>query len=131
MSGAVKHGLTAKLWLLKGENRTVFNKMAGKLYKNLLPTTELQAHLVDFIIAEIWRLYRIGLVESQMFDLIMNNGLVSTSSKRDYADAFIRMTDKDLINKLTRYKLSSENALFRKLKELRQLKEEKSLVIED
>ena len=110
---------------MRSEDESFFNEMLDRIYEIFEPEDYLQARIVDFISLEILRLYRISMVETEMFDLAMFDGTNLSCPKRSYAEAFIMMEDR--LTTYSRYKLSDENALFKKMRELKQLKEKDSL----
>ena len=64
---AAKHGLLAKEALLPGEDEAAFLELGELLRAELRPEGELEALLVDRVVAAYWRLRRLGRVEAGVF----------------------------------------------------------------
>ncbi len=60
---AVKHGLTAKLVVARGESPMAFNQLRDNLITELCPQGELEIMLVDRIAAFTWKLRRVAKLE--------------------------------------------------------------------
>jgi hypothetical protein len=64
---AVRHGLLSKEALLPGEDEAASLELAERLRAELQPAGELEALLVERIVAAHWRLGRLGRVEAGVF----------------------------------------------------------------
>ena len=64
---AAKHGLLSEETLLPGEDGDALEELAERLRAELRPAGELEALLVDRIVAAHWRLRRLGRVEAGVF----------------------------------------------------------------
>ena len=64
---AAKHGLLSKEALLPGEDGAALEELAERLRAELRPAGELEALLVERIVAAHWRLGRLGRVEAGVF----------------------------------------------------------------
>ena len=64
---ATKHGLLSKEALLPGEDEVAFLELAERLRAELRPAGELEALLVERIVAAHWRLGRLAKVEADVF----------------------------------------------------------------
>jgi hypothetical protein len=64
---ALKHGLLSREILLPGENEVALRELGEHLKAELQPVGELENLLVDRIVASIWRLRRLGRVETGIF----------------------------------------------------------------
>jgi hypothetical protein len=64
---ALRHGLLSEEVLLPGEDPDVFGELGERLRAELEPVGELENLLVDRITAAIWRLRRLGRVETGIF----------------------------------------------------------------
>ena len=64
---ATRHGLLSKETLLPGEDAGALEELAERLRGELHPVGELEALLVDRIVASHWRLRRLGRVEAGVF----------------------------------------------------------------
>ncbi len=64
---AVRHGLLSKEVLLPGEDGEALNGLGERLGAELQPVGELETLLVDRVVAALWRLRRLGRVETGIF----------------------------------------------------------------
>jgi hypothetical protein len=64
---AMKHGLLAQQVLLPGEDEAALRELEERLRDELRPGGELENLLVDRITAAVWRLRRLGRVETGIF----------------------------------------------------------------
>ena len=63
---AVKHGLLSRELVLPEESQLVLEELRVRLRANLQPVGTLEDVLVDRIVASIWRLRRLGRVETEL-----------------------------------------------------------------
>ena len=64
---AVKHGLLSQEILLPGEDGEALRELVERLRDELQPAGELETLLVDRIVFDYWRLWRLGRVEAGIF----------------------------------------------------------------
>ena len=118
---ALKHGILSTKVPIDEEERSEYNLFAAQLSQVLAPTDEVQSLLADRIISSAWRLRRIIHVEA----LLLGRPLRSTWSMLEevnYSEAFVGSNGQSMAI-LSKYERSLENALFRAMKELRDLQE--------
>ncbi len=116
------HGLLAKELVVDGEDAAALDALAGSIRDALLPEGELEAALVDRIVAALWRLRRCGRVETAIFAQDLE-WLPETSRELDLGLPFIRASD--AFSKLSRYETAIERTLYRALHELERLQEKR------
>ena len=76
---AAKHGLLSKETLLPGEDEAALEELAERLRAELRPAGELEALLVERIVAAHWRLSRLGRVEAGVFAYELHEELAERS----------------------------------------------------
>ena len=64
---ALRHGILSSELLLPSEDSAILVKLEEKLQIEFRPVGELETLLVNRIVAAVWRLQRLGRVESEMF----------------------------------------------------------------
>ena len=64
---AVRHGLLAQTVLLPDEDPEEFNELYDNLMAELAPVGEIESRLADRISACLWRLRRVGAIETGIF----------------------------------------------------------------
>jgi hypothetical protein len=65
---SLMHGLTAKTLLIAGETEAEFNKLRAAVYRTYDPHDQLEAELVEGIVADLWRLRRVLPFEAAAFE---------------------------------------------------------------
>ena len=120
---ALKHGLLSKEVLLKNEDEENLIELTKKFRAELKPATELEAILVDRVIANVWRLKRAMKIEREM---IINNcededwqGIpIKKSLGKAFSYDFINY---DTYGKFIRYETSIERGIYKALHELQRI----------
>jgi len=113
---AVRHGILSQEVLLKGEDEKSLGSFAERMRTELQPVGEVEALLVDRMIASTWRLRRLVKVETGIF-LRHTDG-----QQQDLGLAFIRDGNgADAFSKLSRYESAIERSLYRALHELQRM----------
>jgi hypothetical protein len=113
---AIKHGFCSGLVLLPNESEEVFSKTVANVYQRLQPEEDIEFELFERIVAAIWRLKRIGFVETQLYEMFMGSCSYTKEYRFPYANAFLSMCREDLPNKITRYEHAIESSLYKALK---------------
>jgi hypothetical protein len=78
---ATKHGLLSEETLLPGEDEAALEELAERLRAELQPAGELEALLVERIVAAHWRLRRLGRVEAGVFAYELYGELVERARR--------------------------------------------------
>jgi hypothetical protein len=124
---ALKHGLLAEDVLLLGEDRDELRELSERLIAELRPEGELEDSLVEQIIAARWRLRRLRLVETGIFNREISRAtsgaLAPTHSQTTMLGlSFIRDANgANAFSKLSRYEIPIERSFYRALHELQRL----------
>lgn len=118
---ALKHGILSTKVPIDEEERSEYNLFAAQLSVVLMPTDEVQMLLADRIISSAWRLRRIIHVEALPLGRLLRSPWPMVE-EANYGEAFIGPSGQSMAI-LSKYERSLENALFRALKELRDLQE--------
>ena len=63
-----KHGLTAKMLVIGGENADQFEELRGELLQQHDPQTALECELVERLAGLLWRLRRVPFFEAAIID---------------------------------------------------------------
>ena len=98
---ALKHGFCSELVLLPNESEEVFLQTVENVYQHLQPQKDIEFELFERIVAAIWRLKRIGFVETQFFKMFMGSSPYTKGYQFPYANAFLSMCREDIPNKIT------------------------------
>lgn len=117
---AMKHGLLSREVLLWEEDRSAFRALAVSLCETLQPEGALEILLVDRIVAAVWRLRRIQVIETDLCE--RDNGRFETLGVRFIQDCL----NSQSFLKLSRYEVAIERGLFRALHELERLQTRRS-----
>lgn len=118
---AVAHGLLSSQTILPGEDKRKLTDFGDRLRSSLSPEGELESLLADRVISCAWRLRRLGLIESDVFQEGMEYGDNAKGSGWGYS--FGR--EKDSFANLSRYEAGIERGLYRALHELQRLQAER------
>jgi hypothetical protein len=113
---SIKHGFCSELVLLPNESEEVFSKTVTTIYPRLQPQADIELELFERIVAAIWRLKRVGFVETQLYEMFMGSCSYTKDYRFSYANAFLSMCREDLPNKITRYEHAIESSLYKALK---------------
>jgi len=145
---AVKHGLQGHFQLIAGEDLAEYQAFQSRLHGQLNPVGALEDVFSERVIAATWRLRRIGRMETEMIDKVLEKalrekrdhtyhpkkervdvifGTVLASPEHDLNSISLgeavtqQMQSNDVIGKLHRYEAHIERSLFRCLHELQRL----------
>lgn len=145
---AIKHGLLSIETLLPWENKGDFLEMKDGLLKSLTPETDLDQILIDRLTSIIWRLRRVGRIETGIFAMerysinykmcqkddalkILDEDSsvthLKTVSEMDQHSDFLELgiifsENAGNLSNLNRYESSLERSLFKTLHEIQRLK---------
>ena len=117
---AMKHGLLSREVVLWEEDRSAFRALAVSLWDCLQPVGALEHLLVDRIVAAVWRLRRIQVIETDLCE--RDNERFETLGVRFIQDC----RNYQAFSKLSRYETAIERSLFRALHELERLQTRRS-----
>ena len=109
---AIKHGLRAKDFVCEHEHSGEYVEFAAAMYDDLAPADTVEAQLVDRIVTCSWRLQRMTLAETSIFDtwrLNADDELEPGASP--YSRRFMRRTSE--MTALSRYEASLDRSLSR------------------
>ena len=145
---AVQHGLQGRFRLIAGEDPGQFGEFRNRLHGQLTPDGAMEEELAERVISAFWRLRRIGRMESEMIDKILEDAV---RDKNDHVyrstqipvdaifgtplaspewdlnaitvgEAVMRqMPNGDVIGNLHRYEAHLERGLYKALHELQRL----------
>jgi hypothetical protein len=116
---ALTHGLLSRQTLLPDEEKAVLVEFSERLRSQLQPVGDLEALLVDRIVAAAWRLRRVLPVEAAIYD---EERVDYGGKERSLGWAFSRnATGQNAFSKLSRYESAIERGLYRALHELQRL----------
>ena len=121
---AIKHGLLSSQVLIKDENTDDFKSLKDNLTNQLLPTNQMEALLVDRIIAGFWRLKRALKIENNLMSLQSydsSNKINFYTKEGQEVNDTVEMLNNDLLKRLLRYENSIERGIFKALHELQRL----------
>lgn len=131
---AIKHGLLSKEVLIKGESKQSLEELKQTLYEELRPSTQLEAILVDRIIANTWRLRRVLEVERNAmewqkedkdidvgFDFGEEKESEDHKKKQKLRKKITKMVTHSDIDQILRYETTIERSIYRALHELQRL----------
>ena len=128
---ALKHGLTAKTLVLCNESQQGFDEMAQAVFNQWLPQNEVEAELVEMMVAAKWRQRRSWGVETATVDLEIDTQAPAFARKYEKADELTRTAEalhglhaKDNTLQLhTRYEMSMDRQYFRAQNQLLKIRE--------
>ena len=116
---ALKHGLLSQQTLLPDEEKAVLVEFSERLRSQLQPVGDLEALLVDRIVAAVWRLRRVLSVEAAIYEEERFNHL---GEERGLGWAFTQDAQyQNAFSKLSRYETAIERGLYKALHELQRL----------
>ena len=69
---ALRHGLTAKSLVLSNESQTIFDELMEAFIRKFQPCDEVELELVTEMVAALWRLRRVWLIQTAAMDLQMD-----------------------------------------------------------
>lgn len=119
---ACQHGILSSQVPVDDGERDLYCGFRESMVRELGPRGELESLLVDRIVSTAWRLRRVVHVET----LIMRKAQEASYGSWTYKDAF-EGNSAGHMAVLSRYEKSLENALFRAMKEFRELHGEQEL----
>jgi hypothetical protein len=116
---ALKHGLLSQQILLPNEDEASLMQLSERLHSQLQPVGELESLLVERIVAAAWRLRRVLVVETGIYEMERSNYM---GEENGLGMAFIRDANgANAFSKLSRYETTIERGLFKALHELQRL----------
>ena len=116
---ALKHGLLSQQILLPNEDEASLLQLSERLHSQLQPLGELESLLVERIVAAAWRLRRVLVVETGIYEMERFNYM---GEENGLGMAFIRDANgANAFSKLSRYETTIERGLFKALHELQRL----------
>ena len=131
---AIKHGLLSKEVLIKGESKQSLEELRQTLYEELDPATQLEAILVDRIVANTWRLRRVLEVERNAMewqkedkDVGVNFDFGEEKESEDHKEKqklrkkITKMVTHSDIDQILRYETTIERGIYRALHELQRI----------
>jgi hypothetical protein len=115
---ALKHGLLSQQILLPNEDEASFIQLSERLHSELQPVGELETLLMERILFAAWRLRRILVVETGIYE----EERFSLGSQGGLGMAFIRDANgANAFSKLSRYETTLDRGLYKALHELQRL----------
>ena len=126
---ALRHGLTAENTVTQGEDENEFNQFQTDFYDHLQPQGPVEAHLVLEVVNASWRLRRMHMLETGVFDLRfmdleekMEEDYEGTSDQTRKALIYREDTKgPNTLDKLSRYQARAERSFYKALHELERL----------
>ena len=126
---ALRHGLTAENTVTQGEDENEFNQVQTDFYDHLQPQGPVEAHLVLEVVNASWRLRRMHMLETGVFDLRfmdleekMEEDYEGTSDQTRKALIYREDTKgPNTLDKLSRYQARAERSFYKALHELERL----------
>ena len=137
---ATKHGLTAHDDVIKYESQEDFDHYRNQMIEDLNPIGLMQHTIAERIISLSWRLKRAERIQNQTIEIMLEEDALKYPSKTtrkhlvthawDPELALGRIaeedfTDEKLLERLLMYEKRIENSLYKTMKELKNLKNEK------
>jgi hypothetical protein len=102
-ANATKHGLSSGFRILSTEDPSEYDALLGRLLNEMQPTTEHESFLVSLMAQSRWKLARIGRLEDDLFEKMLNGEEVtrqldlmrrySAAAERSYYKAHKELTD--------------------------------------
>jgi hypothetical protein len=128
---ALKHGMTAKTLVLCNESQEGFKEMSQAVFDQWLPQNEVEAELVEMMVAAKWRQRRSWGVETATVDLEIDTQAPAFARKYDNADELTRTAEafhglhaKDnTLPLLNRYETSMDRQYYRAQNQLLKIRE--------
>ncbi len=130
---AVKHGLSGRADVIKGEDLAEFDRHREALLAELKPRGAVESMLVERVVSLSWRLERVGRMQNEVFDALLANeatplaklarSLVPGKKAEDDGLDLGRAVIKDFANsrvldRLLMYERRMENSLLKTLNDL-------------
>jgi hypothetical protein len=130
-ANAIKHGLTSTKIVLATESEADFLKLRENYLLQFAPRNQVEADLVDQLIAARWRLERIRNIEASLLDLELVRQQDEIEQEFETIDADVRMAiafdsvarKSGTLALLNRYEARLERTYSRALESLRTLRE--------
>jgi len=129
---ALRHGLTAENAVIEGEDESEYNDFQADFYDHLQPQGPVEAHLVQEIATAAWRLRRIHIIETGVFNLRFID--LEEDIEEDYKNltpqtrtAIVYRDDTrgpNTLDNLSRYQARAERTFYKALHELERLQSE-------
>jgi len=113
---ALKHGVLSASVLLPDEDKKSFQSLQNQVFEHYQPTGGREELLVDRIIAYMWRLKRLFLIETWSLKPDTWLDHTETSTERMIANRFVAQSSQLLV--LSRYEVSIERMMARAIQEL-------------
>lgn len=125
---SIKHGLLSSQVLIKDEDGDELKILGDNLINQLNPSNQLEALLVDRVIAGFWRLRRIIKIESKLMCLKsydVANEIADTINYQEKegleAKNTSNMLDNILLERVMRYENNIERGIFKAVHELQRI----------
>jgi hypothetical protein len=130
---AVKHGLSGRRDVIKGEDQAEFDRHREALLKELAPVGAVETMLAERVVSLSWRLQRVGRMQNEVFDALLANeatplarlarSLIPGKAAEDDGLDLGRAAIKDFANsrvldRLLMYERRMENSLLKTLNDL-------------
>jgi hypothetical protein len=134
---AVKHGLSGRADVIKGEDQGEFDRHREALLKELRPDGAVESMLVERVVSLSWRLQRVERIQNEVFDALLADeatplaklarSLAGEGAPGEGDLALGRAVLKDfggsrVLDRLLMYERRMEHSLVRTLKELKQMR---------
>ena len=127
---SLRHGFAASRIVLSDEERPHFNELHAHYIEKFQPADEVEANLVDQMVAAVWRQYRLWAGEASLFDLkILQQHLEASSQFPDidssgrFALAFKALADEsNSLRLMQRYETNCRYQYERALRNLLELR---------
>ncbi len=138
---AVTHGLTARNDVVKYESQEDFDQYRHEMIEDINPIGLMQQTLAERIISLSWRLKRAERIQNQTIDIMLEQDALKYPGKTTRKHlvthvwdpnlalgriAEIDFTNNKLLERLMIYERKIENSLYKTMKELKNLKKEKT-----
>lgn len=119
---AIRHGLTAKQFLVPGECAEEFNEFSEELIAGLAPVGAVEHMLAERIVLSSWRARRAARFDAaQVAHDVEVARKVALPGQQAIGVALKRLATSDAFSKLARYEAANERSLYRALHELQRL----------
>jgi hypothetical protein len=134
---AVKHGLSGRLDVIKGEDQEEFDRHREEIRNELAPAGTVESMLVERVASLSWRLKRAERMQNEVFDALLADGatplaklarsLAGDRSEEDSEPALGRAVLKDfsgsrVLDRLLMYERRIEHSLRKTLDDLKKLR---------
>ena len=129
---AIKHGLSSRAIVLSNESESEFEKLLESYLAQFNPQSEIEASLVEQLVAARWRMERVWAIETSLLDLEMTEQEDAVDQKYESIDevartalAFRALCDNSrTLNLLSRYESQFRRAGERALDSLLRLQDQ-------